>query len=119
MTTRTGYGATLDRDHKRQFVDVFADKIRSTPPPKGGPERYIHLKDENKPTNGGLIRIPTKCYLAMKRFIEENVKASRLRPSSSSTSSGTFIIHDTKVGPRLRLPSMNDNTIKDHSPLPR
>jgi hypothetical protein len=48
MRTRTGDGATFDRDFKRQFIDVFADKVLSAPLPKGDPERYIHVKDENK-----------------------------------------------------------------------
>ena len=80
-------------------------------------------KDENKTTEGRLTRVPTKYYPAMKRFIEENVKAGRLRPSSSSTSSGTFMTpkSDPTVDPRLvhDYRALNENTIKDHTPLPR
>src|SRR5579859_7714694 len=80
MEDNDSYYATLDRDYKRQFADVFADKLPSKLPPKGGPEHCIRLKDENKTTEGRLMRVPMKYYPAMKRFIEENVKAGRLRP---------------------------------------
>src|SRR5579859_4708484 len=69
---------------------------------------------------------PTNCrqnYPPMKRFIEENVKAGRLCPSSSSMSSGTFMTpkQDPEVYPRLvhDYRELNENTIKDHTPLPR
>jgi len=75
--------ATLDRDYKHQFADVFADKLTLKLPPKGSPEHCICLKDGNKTTEGQLMCIPTKYYPAIKRFIEENVKAGRLRQSSS------------------------------------
>jgi hypothetical protein len=83
-----------------------------------GRSRALHPPKRREQTNKWRVDTHSDEVLSRKqRFLEENVKASRLRPSSSSTSSGTFIIHDTKVCPRL--PSMNDNTIKDHSPLPR
>ena len=69
------------------------------------------------------MRVPTKYYPTMKPFIEENVKASRLRPSSSSMSSGTFMTpkQDLEVDPRVvhDYRELNENTIKDHTPLPR
>jgi hypothetical protein len=88
------YYATLDRNYKHQFADVFADKLPSKLPPKGGPEHSIRLKDENKTTEGRLMRVPTKYYPAMKRFIEENVKAGRLKFHV------VRYIHDPQARPR-------------------
>ena len=101
MEDNDSYYVTLDQNYKRQFADVFADKLPSKLPPKGGPEHCIRLKDKNKTKEGRLMRVPMKYYPAMKRFIEENVKAGRLRPSSSSMSSGTFMTpkQDPEVDP--------------------
>jgi hypothetical protein len=47
MEDTNSYYATLDRDYKHQFADVF-DKLPSKLPPKGGPEHCICLKDKTK-----------------------------------------------------------------------
>jgi Reverse transcriptase (RNA-dependent DNA polymerase) len=69
------------------------------------------------------MRVPPKYHAAMKRFLMENVKAGHLRPSSSSTSSGTFMTpkSDPTVDPRVvhDYRALNENTIKDHTPLQR
>jgi hypothetical protein len=59
----------------------------------------------------------------MKRFIDTNLKAKRIRPSSSHISAGTLmtpkkiptadprVVHDYR--------ELNERTVKDHTPLPR
>src|SRR5271155_1192582 len=59
----------------------------------------------------------------MREFIMENVRCGRLRPSSSSIASGTFMV--PKKNPKARPRTvhdyrmLNENTVKDHTPLPR
>jgi Reverse transcriptase (RNA-dependent DNA polymerase)/RNase H-like domain found in reverse transcriptase/Integrase zinc binding domain/Chromo (CHRromatin Organisation MOdifier) domain/Integrase core domain len=56
-------------------------------------------------------------------FIEENLAAGRIRPSSSHIASGTWMIpkKDPTAVPRVvhDYRKLNDDTIKDHTPLPR
>jgi hypothetical protein len=56
-------------------------------------------------------------------FIEEHLEAGRIRPSSSNISAGTWMVpkKDRNAFPRVvhDYRALNDNTIKDHTPLPR
>jgi hypothetical protein len=122
MEDQGSYYAKLDRYYKQQFADVFADKLPSKLPPKNGPEHCIRLNEENISINGRMMRVPTKYYPAMRRFIDENVKVGRLRPSSNNISAGTMMTpkSDPTVDPRgvHDYQVLNDNTIKDNTPLP-
>jgi hypothetical protein len=59
----------------------------------------------------------------MIEFIEEHLLAGRIRPSSSHIASGTWMIpkHDLLAFPRVvhDYRQLNENTVKDHTPLPR
>ena len=69
------------------------------------------------------MRVPTKYWPALQRFINTNLKAGRLHPSSSHISAGTFptpkknptvdpcVVHDYRA--------LNEKTVKDHTLLPR
>src|SRR5271155_4435377 len=81
--------ASLNDFFMKEFPDVFTLKRGGRLPPKDGPMYRIVLKDEKKPINGRLIRVPAKYYLPMRRFILENVRCGRLRLSTSHISSGT------------------------------
>jgi len=112
----------LNSAFTKQYSDVFSKTLPSKLPPEGGPKHRIILKD-NRPINGRLMRVPTRYWPAMKRFIDTNLKARRIRPSSSHISAGTFmtpkkiptadprVVHDYR--------ELNERTVKDHTPLPR
>ena len=106
----------------KQYVDVFSTELPSRLPPNGGPTHRIILKDD-KPINGKLMRVPTKYWPALQRFINANLKAGRLRPSSSHISAGTFLTpkKNPNVDPRVvhDYRALNEKTVKDHTPLPR
>jgi Reverse transcriptase (RNA-dependent DNA polymerase)/RNase H-like domain found in reverse transcriptase/Integrase zinc binding domain/Chromo (CHRromatin Organisation MOdifier) domain/Retrotransposon gag protein len=106
----------------KQYSDVFSKELPSKLPPDGGPRHRIILKDD-RPINGKLIRVPTKYWPAMKRFIDTNLKAKRIRPSSSHISAGTLMTpkKDLTVDPRVvhDYRELNERTVKDHTPLPR
>jgi hypothetical protein len=59
----------------------------------------------------------------MMEFLEEHLKAGRIRPSSSHIASGTWMIpkEDPNVMPRVvhDYRAVNGNTVKDHTPLTR
>ena len=65
---------SLNEFFRKEFPEVFTLKRGGRLPPKGGPMYRITLKDEKKPINGRLIRVPAKYYLPMRRFILENVR---------------------------------------------
>jgi hypothetical protein len=114
--------AQLDEEFKKEFKDVFSPKPSDKLPPPDTPRHCIILKDPKKPINGRLLRVPRRYYAAMREFIMENVGSGRLRPSSSSIASGTFMVpkKDPKARPRTvhDYRMLNENTVKDHTPLP-
>ena len=113
---------SLNDFFRKEFPEVFTLKRGGRLPPKSGPMHRIILKDEKKPINGRLIRVPAKYYPAMRRFILENVRCGRLRPSMSYISSGTIMVprKDPKDDPRVvhDYRDLNDNTVKDHTLIP-
>jgi len=106
----------------KQYSDVFSKELPSKLPSEGGPKHRIILKDD-RPINGRLMRVPTRYWPAMKRFIDTNLKAKRIRPSSSHISAGTFMTPKKipTVDPRVvhDYRELNERTVKDHTPLPR
>lgn len=115
--------ACLNKECRKEYNDVFNSKLPFKLPPKGGPTHWIRLKDDKKPMNERLLCVPTKYFSAMQKFIQDNVRKGRLRPSLSSIASGIFMI--SKKGPDTSprvvhdYHTLYDNTIKDHTPLPR
>ena len=105
----------------KQYSDIFSKELPSKLPPEGGPKHRIILKDD-RPINGKLMRVPTKYWPAMKRFIDSNLKAKRIRPSLSHISAGTFMTPKKDLTIDLRLVhdyrELNERTVKDHTPLP-
>src|SRR5204863_3675593 len=79
----------LNSAFMKQFSDVFSKKLPSRLPPEGGPKHCIIVKDD-EPINGRLMRVLTRFWPAMQRFIDTNLKAGRLRRSSSNISAGKF-----------------------------
>ena len=83
----------------------------------------IILKDEKKPINSRLLWVPAKYYLPMRRFILENVRCGWLRPSTSHISFRTLMTPRSNPMDDLRMVhdyrQLNDNTVKDHTPIPR
>src|SRR5204862_7300025 len=108
----------LNSAFMKQFSDIFSKKLPSRLPPEGGPKHHIILKDDES-INGRLMRVPTRFWPAMQRFIDTNLKAGRLRPSSLHISAGTFMVSkkSTDVDPR-GYRALNEKTVKDHTPSP-
>ena len=122
-TDRDAEYARLDEEFKQEFKDVFSSRPSDKLPHPDVPKHRIILKDPNKPMNGRLLRVPRKYYAAMREFIMENIRSGHLRPSSSSIASGTFMVPKKDLGVRPRMVHdygmLNENTVKDHTPLLR
>jgi hypothetical protein len=107
----------------KEYPEVFTDKLPDKPPHPSAPQHRIRLKDENKAINGRTFRTPGIFLNKMLEFIEEHLAAGRIRPSSSNMSAGTWMVakKDSNAFPRVvhDYRALNENTIKDHTPLPR
>jgi hypothetical protein len=70
-----------------------------------------------------MFNLPEKYLNSMLDFLDEQMSAGRIRPSSSHIASGTWMIakKDPKAMPRVvhDYRALNENTVKDHTPLPR
>jgi hypothetical protein len=61
------------------------------------------------------MRVPPKDHVAMKRFLMEIVKAGRpSHPNPTLCTVDPRVVHDYRA-----LNELNENTVKDHTPLPR
>lgn len=101
----------------KQYSDIFSKKLPSRLSPENDLKHCIILKDDES-INDRLMHVSIKFWPAMQRFIDINLKAGRLRPSSSHISAGTFMIskkstnvdsydvHDYRA--------LNEKIVKDH-----
>jgi hypothetical protein len=117
----------LSRTMLAEYSDVFADKLPNEPPHPKAPLHRIRLKDEHKSINGHAYRIPGMYLGKMQEFINEQLSAGRIRPSSSHMSAGTMMVpkkdsHGTVSAERRVVHdyrALNENTVPDHTSLPR
>ena len=113
----------LETKLRSEYIDIFADELPNQLPAQDGPRHRIILKDEKKEIKGRMMRIPNRYLKAFKIWLDGHVKAGRLVPSKSHISSGTFLRpkKDPNAFPRVvhDYRALNENTVKDHTPLPR
>jgi len=113
----------LNKKYIYEFDDVFTDKLPNKLPNPNAPRHRIILEDEKMSVNGRMFRLPTRYWPRMIEFLEEHLKAGRIRPSSSHIVSGTWMIpkKDPTVMPRVvhDYRTVNAKTVKDHTPLTR
>ena len=110
----------------KEFPDLFADKLPPRNQRRINPDAPIHrieLKDPKKTINGRLFALPEKFLNSMIDFLEEHLLAGHIRPSKSQFAAGTWMIpkKDPTAMPRVvhDYRALNENTVKDHTPLPR
>ena len=71
----------------KQYSDIFSKELSSKLSSEDDLKYHIILKDD-KSINDRLMRVSTKYWSVMKWFIDINLKAKRIRPSSSHISAG-------------------------------
>lgn len=108
-----------------EFADVFPDVLPALTRDyleRTTTRHRIRLADPGKTHNQRGFNVPRKWRERWKKMLEEHLAAGRLRPSSSPFASAAFIIpkKDLAADPRWvnDYRSLNDNTIKDRTPLP-
>ena len=115
--------AELNTRLMKEYPDVFTNKLPCKPPHPKAPRHRIVLKDPDKSINGRLFSLPERYLNSMLDFIDEQLEAGRIRPSSSNMAAGTWMIpkKDSNAIPRVvhDYRQLNENTVKDHTPLPR
>ena len=113
----------LNQKYISEFDDVFTEKLPDRLPSTDAPRHRIVLEDEKMSLNGRMFRLPTRYWPLMRDFLDEHLAAGRIRRSSSHIASGTWMIpkNDPTAMPRVvhDYRSLNDKTIKDHTPLTR
>ena len=108
-----------------EFPETFADKLPPFKGPRpGAPRHRIILKDPDKSINGRMFQLPERFLNHLAEFLQEHIAAGRIRPSSSNMAAGTWMIpkpKDLTAMPRVvhDYRMLNENTVKDHTPLPR
>lgn len=115
-----------DRAVMEDFRDLFPEKL----PPltqeyldRIKTRHRIRLADPSKVQNQRGFNVPRKWREKWKGMLDEHLASGRLRPSSSPFASAAFVIpkRDPTADPRwvndYRV--LNDNTIKDRTPLPK
>lgn len=120
--------AMNERDEKvrADFADIFPetlppltseylDRIRT--------RHRIRLIDSARVHNQRGFNVPRKWRERWKKMLEEHLASGRLRPSTSSFASAAFVIPKKDPGADPRwvndYRSLNDNTVKDRTPLPK
>jgi hypothetical protein len=93
-------------------------------PYPGTPCYRIILKDPDKSINDRIFQLPERFLNHLAEFLQEHIDTGRIYPSSSNMATGTWMIPKPKD--LIAIPGviydyriLNENTIKDHTPLPR
>ena len=116
------------RYHKetiKEFLELFADKLSPRSRRRINSNAHIHcieLKDAKKAINGRLFTLSKKFLNSMIDFLEEHLLARHIRPSKSQFAAGTWMISKKNPAAMPRVVhdyrALNENTVKDHTPLP-
>jgi hypothetical protein len=93
-------------------------------PYPGAPRHRIILKDPDKSINDRIFQLPERFLNHLAEFLQEYIDTGRIRLSSSNMTTGTWMIpkpKDLTAIPRVVYDyrMFNENTVKDHIPLPR
>jgi hypothetical protein len=103
--------------------DLFVKDMRNHRPHPKAPKHRIQLKDPHKSINGRNYPLAERWLNSMIDFLEEMLITGRIRPSQSHVAAGTWMIpkKDPNAMPRVvhDYRALNENTVKDHTPLPR
>ncbi|GAA6026234.1 hypothetical protein JCM8202_000461 [Rhodotorula sphaerocarpa] len=108
-----------------EFADVFPDVLPALTEDylsRIATRHRIRLQDPSRRQNQRGFNVPRKWRERWKAMLEEHLASGRLRPSSSPYASAAFVIpkKDPSADPRWvnDYRALNDNTIKDRTPLP-
>lgn len=104
----------------QDFGDVFSPKEAEKLPPHRPYDHHIELMEGKTPPFGPLYAMSRNELLALREWLEENLRKGFVRPSSSPVASPVLFV--AKPGGGLRFcvdyRALNNVTVKDRYPLP-
>ena len=102
------------------YLDVFSKRKGTTLPPRRSHNHHINLMDDTTPPFSPIYSLSEVEQLALRDFLDDNLKNQFIRPSQSSA--GAPILFIKKKDGSLRLAvdyrGLNKITKKDRYPLP-
>jgi hypothetical protein len=113
---KTGTFEEVVPKHYHDFKDVFGEEEFQALPERRTWDHAIELEEGFKPTRGPMYSLNRKQEEEMNKFIDENLKSGRIRPSKSLQSSPFFFVKkkgDTKSRPTQDYRKLNDSTRKN------
>ena len=103
-----------------EYSEVFSKEASQKMPPSRPYNHPILLDDSFIPRIGKVYLLSPDKQKATNGFIEENLRAGKIQPSSSPQASSFFYVRkkDTGLRPCQDYRYVNEHTIKDAYPLP-
>lgn len=104
----------------REYIKVFAKESFDRLPQKRPWDHAIELKPDSKAVDCKIYPLSQTEQGELTKFLEENLKSGRIRPSKSPMASAFFFIKkkDGSLRPVQDYRKLNEMTIKNRYPLP-
>jgi len=118
-TEFTGLRPQVPIDY-HDYLDVFSKRKGTTLPPRRSHDHHINLEDNASPPFGPIYSLSEVEQLALREFLDENLKNQFIRPSQSSAGAPVLFIKKKDGSLRLAVDyrGLNKITKKDRYPLP-
>lgn len=108
-------------DQYKDFADIFDEHGFDELPPRRPWDHAIDLKPGAEPrVRGKTYPLSSEEQIELDKFLDENLRTGRIRPSKSPIASPFFFVKkkDGKLRPVQDYRKLNDMTIKNRYPLP-
>jgi hypothetical protein len=104
----------------REFVDIFGKEAQTALPKHGPHDMVLDLEPGTQPPSGKLYPLSHDELELLKEYLDEMMKAGKIRPSKSSAGAPIFFAKQPSGKLRIVVDyrGLNAITIKDKYPLP-
>jgi transposase InsO family protein len=104
----------------QRFSDVFAEERSKILPPRKATDHAIDTVEDATPPYGPIYPLSQMELAELRKYIDENIEAGRIRPSQSPAGAPILFVPKTDGGLRLCVDyrGLNKVTVKNRYPLP-